>query len=217
MILAIYGAGGLGREIIEILYQMPSQTRWDKIVFIDDTKDGETLRNFPIYSFENFKQIYPSENVEILIAVVEPVYRKLLHDRVKSNGYKLGTLIHPNVHVPETTHVGKGVIINAFAIVSCDSHISDNVLMQRRSVVSHDCYVGENTTLAADAALAGFCSVGKNTFLGINVKLKQKTTIGNNTIIGIGSVVTRDLPDGIIAYGTPAKEVRKNVDGKIFN
>lgn len=33
--------------------------------------------------------------------------------------------------------------------------------------------------------------------------------IGNNVVIGAGSVVTRDIPDGYLAYGVPCKPVRK--------
>jgi acetyltransferase-like isoleucine patch superfamily enzyme len=35
-------------------------------------------------------------------------------------------------------------------------------------------------------------------------------TIGKHTLIGAGSVVTKDIPDGVIAYGNPCKVIRKN-------
>jgi maltose O-acetyltransferase len=35
-------------------------------------------------------------------------------------------------------------------------------------------------------------------------------TIGNNVVIGAGSIVTKDIPDNVIAYGNPCKVVRKN-------
>ena len=35
--------------------------------------------------------------------------------------------------------------------------------------------------------------------------------IGSNVVIGAGSVVTRDIPDGVVAYGNPCKVI-KNID-----
>ena len=37
-----------------------------------------------------------------------------------------------------------------------------------------------------------------------------KNKIGKNSIIGAGSVVTKDIPDNVIAYGNPCKIIRKN-------
>ena len=36
-------------------------------------------------------------------------------------------------------------------------------------------------------------------------------TIGNNVIIGAGSVVTKNIPDNVVAYGNPCKIIRENV------
>ncbi len=40
-------------------------------------------------------------------------------------------------------------------------------------------------------------------------KVLQGVTIGDNTIIGAGSIVTKDIPDNVIAVGNPCKVIRK--------
>lgn len=51
--------------------------------------------------------------------------------------------------------------------------------------------------------------IGKNVWLGGDVKILAGVTIGDNTIIGTGSVVTKDIPDNVIAVGNPCKVLRQ--------
>ena len=46
-------------------------------------------------------------------------------------------------------------------------------------------------------------TVGDNVWIGTNVSVLLGVTIGSNTIIGAGSVVNKDIPDGVIAAGNP--------------
>lgn len=51
-------------------------------------------------------------------------------------------------------------------------------------------------------------TIGNNCWIGGNTVINPGVTIGNNVVIGSGSVVTRDIPDNVIAAGTPAKVIR---------
>ena len=52
-------------------------------------------------------------------------------------------------------------------------------------------------------------TVGDNVWIGANVTVLPGVHIGNNVVIGAGSVVTRDIPDGFVAYGNPCRPHRK--------
>ncbi|MFF5990951.1 sugar O-acetyltransferase [Prauserella flavalba] len=51
--------------------------------------------------------------------------------------------------------------------------------------------------------------VGDNVWFGGGVIVCAGVTVGDNTVVGAGSVVTRDLPSGVLAAGNPARVVRK--------
>lgn len=51
--------------------------------------------------------------------------------------------------------------------------------------------------------------IGDNVWLGGGVIVCPGVTIGENTVVGAGSVVTRDLPAGVVAMGSPARVVRE--------
>ncbi|KWX80340.1 sugar O-acetyltransferase [Paenibacillus jilunlii] len=52
-------------------------------------------------------------------------------------------------------------------------------------------------------------TIGDNVWIGGNVIVNPGVTVGNNVVIGAGSVVTKDIPDNVIAVGSPCKVVRE--------
>lgn len=52
-------------------------------------------------------------------------------------------------------------------------------------------------------------TVGNNVWFGAHVAVMPGVTIGDNTVIGAGSIVTRDIPSGVIAVGNPCRVVRE--------
>jgi len=55
-------------------------------------------------------------------------------------------------------------------------------------------------------------TIGDNVWIGGNVCIMPGVTIGNNVVIGAGSVVTKDVPDNVIAAGNPCKIIRTITD-----
>lgn len=87
------------------------------------------------------------------------------------------------------------------------SNIQDNCVIH----ADHGdvCSVGDGTTIGHSAIIHG-CRVGDNTVIGMGSIVLNGAEIGNNCIIGAGSLVTQNtrIPDGMLAFGRPAKPVR---------
>ena len=63
-------------------------------------------------------------------------------------------------------------------------------------------------------AKTGEITIGDNVFVGSNTILLYGTHIGNNVVIGAGSIVTKDIPDGVVAVGSPCKPIGNFDDWK---
>lgn len=217
MILAIYGSGATGQEIYEIVKQINSiELKWEQVVFIDDTKPVCEVAGTKCLPFEVFTQNYSVDNTEVVIGLGEPYYRKILAEKTKSLGYKLGKVIHPSVNIPDTAIVEDGVIVGVNAFISVNTFIGENTLIQPMSVVGHDTHVGKNTVVSIFSFLAGHCNLGDQCYLAMSVPVKEGTTIGSDSIVGIGSVVVRDIPPNSIALGNPARVMKHNDEKKVF-
>ena len=80
--------------------------------------------------------------------------------------------------------------------------IGDNVTFSKNvMLLAHDA----STAKLIDYTKIGRIDIGNNTFVGANVTVLPGVKIGNNVIIGAGSVVTKDIPDNMVAAGNPAK------------
>lgn len=107
-------------------------------------------------------------------------------------------------------HFGRNVYANFNLTLVDDTHI----------------YVGDNTMIGPNVTIATaghpICpelrergmqynmpvSIGRNCWLGAGVVVLPGVTIGDNTVIGTGSIVTRDIPSGVIAVGNPCRILR---------
>lgn len=64
------------------------------------------------------------------------------------------------------------------------------------------------------------CTIGDNTIIGINSIIMPGVTVGNNVVVGAAAVVTKDVPDGCIVAGNPARIIKTGIrvsdNGKIL-
>ena len=58
--------------------------------------------------------------------------------------------------------------------------------------------------------------IGKNVVIGAGSIIMPNVTIGDGVMIGAGSIVTKDVPDGMLAYGSPAKIIKKVSEIKCY-
>lgn len=217
MILGIYGTNGMGREIRELALLINQRNQcWDRIVFIDDTKESGILKDCEMISFEQLQKKYLPTDIEIVIGMGEPIYKEQIWKRVKSAGYSLATLIHPDAEVVPSAELGEGVVVRKGSIVSSDSKVGNNVIIQSYVVIGHDTKVGNHCQISSFTDVAGHCIVGDRVFIGLNSCVKEETTIADDAIISMGAVVMKDVATATIMMGNPARVIGENTEKKVF-
>lgn len=110
-------------------------------------------------------------------------------------------------------HFGKHVYANFNLTLVDDTHI----------------YIGDHTMIAPNVIIATAAhplqaelreknmqfnkpvKIGKRCWLGAGAVVLPGVTIGDDTVIGAGSVVTKDIPSGVVAVGNPCKVIRANL------
>ena len=215
MNLFVYGAGGTGREILDI-YSSIKQEKFEKcnIYFVDDYMVGTLIDKIHVLDFQASLNMGGSDN--FIIAVGEPLLRDKLFKKIINNGFKGCNLIHKNSVISSNAILGDGVAVYANSVLSNQVSISNNVMIQFNTVIGHDVKIKENTVVSSSVVVGGGVEIGENVFIGMGVIIKEKIKIGSNSIIGMGAVVYQDVPEGMIAIGNPARVVRSNVDQKVF-
>ena len=108
-------------------------------------------------------------------------------------------------------YIGENFYTNFDCIILdvCEVHIGDNVMFGPRVCVytaGHPIDPGVRTEALEFGKPV---TIGNNVWIGGNVVINPGLTIGDNVVIGSGSVVTRDIPDGVVAAGNPCRVLRK--------
>ena len=106
----------------------------------------------------------------------------------------------------------KGMAILNFNCVLLDSNI---ITIGDRTLIGPGCHIiCTNHSIDPEERLKGVfnnkpITIGNRVWLGANVTVLPGVTIGDDCVIGAGSVVTKDIPSGMIAVGNPCRVVRE--------
>ncbi len=210
MILAIYGAHGLAKEIYVVAKKINAlEKKWDDFVFIDDINDDESVQGKRIYKFDDLLKAYSPDDLELIVGVGEPSVREKMFDKAVKNDMRIASVIHPGVYIDESVRLGRGVVISEGVTITCDVKIGDNSYIQPHAVIGHDIVIGKHSIIGSNSQIGGANIIGDRVFMGFLSGTRDHITIGNDTIISAGAVVFKDLPDSVVAIGNPARIMKK--------
>ncbi len=119
-------------------------------------------------------------------------------------------LIHTSSVIANGFVAGIGLHISPLSVIAPYCTVGRFVVINRHVNVGHHTVLHDYVTINPGVTISGICDIGVRTTIGAGATLLEKVKIGRDTIIGAGSVVTKDIPDGVIAYGSPAKIIRDN-------
>ena len=108
-------------------------------------------------------------------------------------------------------HFGSGIYANFNLTIVDDGHvyIGDRVMFGPNVVISTAGHPIEPTLRAKGLQYNKDVYIGENTWIGAGVIIVPGVRIGKNSVIGGGSVVTKDIPDNVIAVGNPCRVLRE--------
>lgn len=210
MILAIYCAGGMGRKVLDLAR---SVNRWEDILFVDDVTEETICHGAAIYRFSDMEQL--RGRVEFVIANGEPSVRAVLYDKVKAAGYPLATLAGTRCDVSPSACLGEGVVLFNCCLYP-DVRIGDNVMIVSWVPVGHDTIIGSHSFINSMTFIGGYAHIGERVYVAPGALLRDRISVGDDAIVGMGAVVVRNVAAGAVVVGNPAKEIRKNMERKVF-
>lgn len=108
-----------------------------------------------------------------------------------------GVVLEDNVQIGALTVIARGAIDNT--IIKKGSKVDSS------SYISHNVIIGEDTFVVGETIMFGSSSTGKGVFVSGNSTIRNGRHIGNKAIVGMGSVVVKNVEDGVVVKGNPAR------------
>lgn len=117
-------------------------------------------------------------------------------------------IIHPQTAIASSVNFGRGIHINPMVSIAAYTEIENFVSINRNASVGHHTRIEEFCTLHPGVNVAGHCNIGQGVVIGMGANVIDGKKIGQNSIIGAGALVTKDIPENVVAMGVPAKIIK---------
>ncbi len=212
--ILISGTGGFSKEVLCMLIDLGLMERFIGFIEPDSIiKSGGVpieLLGYPVlpYSFVKIEEHC------VALAIGDSQIREKILSQLPTNLEYL-SLIHPSVVISKWVEIGKGAIICAGSILTCDIKIGDFAQINLNTTIGHDCQIGDFFTTAPNVNISGNCNLGKHIYFGTSSSIKQGLSICNNVTVGMGAVIVNNINESGIYVGIPASKKKLKYDSII--
>ena len=131
-------------------------------------------------------------------------------------GFDFVTVVHPSATVSRHACLGRGVMVLSGAVIGPNSRVGQFCSVWTRASIDHDGTLDTYASLAPAVVTGGNVHIGAYSAVCLAASIIHGITIGEHTLVGAGSTVLNDLPNNAVAYGTPARVVRKRLAGERY-
>jgi UDP-N-acetylbacillosamine N-acetyltransferase len=208
--LVIWGASG---HALVVADAVRARGEYEVVGFIDDLspeRAGSRFCGATILGGREQLDMLAREGVNNLIFGFGNCHARLeLAEPAREKGFQLAVVVHPHAVVASGVSLGQGSFVAAGAVVNPAARVGENVIINTGASVDHECVIEDGAHICPGVHLAGRVSVGRAVWVGIGATVSDGVRIGAGSFVGAGAVVLKDIPEGVLAYGVPARVIRK--------
>jgi 2,3,4,5-tetrahydropyridine-2,6-dicarboxylate N-acetyltransferase len=200
--------------------------------YINGNLEGCNFGDIEVFGNDNFYILF-GEHVEVfdLIENNKTRIKKVrIENDIRNSAIPLLDIsaldarIEPGAIIRDMVAIGKNAVIMMGAVINIGAEIGEGTMIDMNAVVGARGKLGKRVHLGAGAVVAGVleppsktpCEIEDDVLIGANAVILEGVRIGKGSVVAAGSVVTEDVPEGVVVAGTPAKIV-KYVDERTKN
>lgn len=204
--LVIIGAGGFGREVLDIVEAI--EATGYNLGFVGFLDDGEVDHDHLARRGARLlgtTDEFPQFANRYVIGIGSPQTKARIAERLDSLGGIAEKLVHPTATIGGDTHLEVGCIIAAGARITTNIRLGKHVHIHVNATVGHDSTIGDFSSVLPGATIGGESTLDCGVLVGTGANVLNQLRVGQSATVGAGAVVTRNVPREITVIGMPAK------------
>jgi sugar O-acyltransferase (sialic acid O-acetyltransferase NeuD family) len=204
----ILGTSGLAREMA-LVFEACADPDWQLAGFVsaETSEIGRDLGFARVVGDDNWL-LDRKEPCGLIIGIGRPPIREQLVRLYGAMGdrFSFPSFVHPTADLDQRrVRLGSGNMITAGCIFTCDIEVGSFNLFNLQTTVGHDAVIGNYCVINPSVNISGGVRLGDGVLLGTGAQILENRSIGSMATVGAGSVVTKDVPDGVTVLGVPAR------------
>lgn len=216
--IVLIGGGNQAHYTIDIIEK---ENKYNIIGIIDSIHEiGSNRFGYPVIGRqENIGILIKQFNIEGgIISIGDNWGRYYVYNQIKtlSPNFHFFNAIHPSVIIGKDVEIGKGIVAMAGCFFNPKSKIGNFTFFATGAQIEHDCIIEDFASISAGSVMGGYVRISNYAAITLGVTIVDRLTIGKNSVIGSGSLVTKDIPDNVLAYGSPCKIIKTRKEGEKF-
>lgn len=211
--IAIYGAGGFGREVaclIRKINESLPEPEWNFIGYFDDGKQKGADWQFGKILGGMAEANSWDKPLCVAIAIGNPHTLRFIAESIKNNNIEFPNLIAPDTIFldKDSFEMGKGNIVCWGCLFSCSTTMGNFNIFNNFITIGHDAIIGDFNAFMPGVRISGEVTIGNENFWGFNSGIVQQKKVGNGVTVGANAVLLRKPKDGCTYVGVPATIVK---------
>lgn len=204
--LVIVGAGGFGREVVDIVDAIEGVApTFELLGFLDDGEVRTDLLDRIGVRLLGATRELGTLDADYVIGIGAADPRRRIDELACGWGRHAATLVHPAASMGRDVELGEGVIVAAGSRMTTHIRLGRHVHVNMSCTIGHDTVIEDHATLFGGVVVGGGCTIGAGATIGSGAVILPGVAVGADATVGAGSLVVRDVAPGSIVVAPAAR------------
>lgn len=204
--IVIVGAGGFGREMLDVIEAINSAGgNLEFLGFVDDGDVDVGLLRHRQAALLGQTEVLVDLDAMYILGIGNGRVREMLSARFDELGIAAATLVHPSATVGGDTYAQPGTVITAGSRLTTNIRLGRHVHVNLNTTIGHDASLDDFVTLNPGVSISGNVTIGARSTVGTGAVVLQGLAVAADAFVGAGAAVTKNVEAGVTVAGVPAR------------